>query len=193
MNLEMLAEVERNIHLDRLDESTLARVWTHTSEDSTAFAMLTAFRGERSETENVQKNIALASDVRAAGYGYFWLKGFTIENEGTPDEKHVTEDSLFVISKEGDNEKMKQTLLSLAKKYDQESIFFKPAGDAKGSIVSTNGEVLLSALSLQPEKMSKYYSQLKTGNHENRTFTFESAGTPSSGFSKLAKSKKLKA
>ncbi len=192
MNNEMLAEVERNIHLEKLDEATLSRVWTHTEDPETAFGMMTAFRGERFEADNVKKNIALASEIRAAGYGYFWLKGYTIENEGTPDEKHVNEDSLFVISSGSDSEKLKSTLLSLAKKYDQESIFFKPAGESKGYILAASGVTLAGPLTLHPEQMGKYYSKMKSGNHEGRDFKFESAGVASSGFSKFAKSKNVR-
>jgi len=194
MDSELLAEIERNIHLERLDESTLSRVWKHTQDPNTAFAMLTAYRSERgSRDENVRKTIALASEVFNAGYGYFWLKGYFIENEGTPEEIKVVEDSIFVISKEeNNNERMKKTLLQLAKKYDQESIFFKPAGETTGYIISTTGEVILGPLPLRADQLGKYYSQFASGPHAGRTFKFESAGTASNGLSKYAKSKKLR-
>lgn len=188
----MLAQVERNLHLEQLDESTLSRVWKHTSDPNTAFAMLSASRGERTEEENVRANISLAADIRNAGFGYFWLYGHTIENEGQPGERKVSEDSLFVIGSANQSEEMKQVLLDLAKEYGQDSIFFKPAGSDKGMIISSDGSIGPTDLVLRPDQMGTYYSQLKKGSHAKRPFKFESAGTASSGISKWAKRLKAK-
>ena len=206
MNREDLAQIERNIHLSTLDESTLSRVWQHTMDPDTAFVLMSASRGERTEDENVKANIMMAAEIRALGYGYFWLKGYYIENYkegstedeiekmvGAPPEtkppRKVVEDSLFVIGRGVENnEKMRAQLMNLARSYNQDSILFKPAGADFGYVVYKDGTTG-KPMTLHLDRMGEIYSKLRFGSHSNRNFKFEAAGTASDNLSKYFKSR----
>lgn len=177
---ELELDLRKKIELEPLDESTLSRVWQHTQDKDTAFAILTAYRNERHSFENFKLNLVLANKVHRLGFGYFFLEGHTIENEGTPTETKVEEQSIFVIAKPKSkqaSERMKHDLLELAKAYEQEGIFWKPAGENNGYIASSDGS-LSGPLSLSPDKIGTYYSKLKTGSHAGRDFKFEAALIP---------------
>lgn len=80
-----------------INESSLSRILSHVNNERD-FAILTAYRGIYSHNENKIRNSVLAADIKKLGYGFFHLDGFYIENMNTSDERHVKEDSLFVIS-----------------------------------------------------------------------------------------------
>lgn len=183
MNLpkELELDLRKKIEFEPLDESTLSRVWKHTQDPQTAFAILTAYRKERDATENFELNLMLANKISQLGYGYFFLEGHTIEDEGKPSEKKVSEQSIFVVGKPKNPqalEKMKQEMLSLAKAYKQDGIFWKPSGGDKGYVLSSDGEDQTGPLPLHPDRMGKYYSKLQKGSHSGRSFKFEAALIP---------------
>ena len=78
--------------MDNVSEASLSRVWQHTQSDR-PIALLTAFRGEFGQADNIKRNKTLAAQVRKLGYGFFFVDGYWIENQGTPEEIHVSEDS----------------------------------------------------------------------------------------------------
>lgn len=157
----------------RLEASSLSRVWQMWNDNERSFAILTAFRGDFKEPENIRRNLALGIDIRALGYGYFWLDGFYIENKGKEDERKVEEDSLFVSSSKGEAAKLKKDLMRLLKQYNQEAAVFKPEG-SNGEIflLKADGELISIGKNLLPNQVAQNYSRLRGGKG---TFIFASA------------------
>lgn len=163
----------KTLKATRLETSTLSRVWEMWKDDQRSFAMLTAFRGDLSQEENVRRNLALGADTRGLGYGYFWLDGFYIENKGTPEERHVEEDSLFVSAPKGHSANFKEDILKLLTKYNQEAALFKPEG-GKGEVflLKTDGSMFRIGKNLLPNQIAENYSRLRGSEG---TFVFANA------------------
>ena len=148
-----------------IDESSLSQILTHVKEDQN-FAILTAYRGSYSANENIRRNKALAADIRNLGYGFIHLEGHFIENKGTPEERDVDEDSLFVISNGDTN--FNNNIKKLAKKYEQESIVLK---DKDKIYIFDFESGAFDIGDYHPGKIGEYYSKLKTSY--GGTFVFE--------------------
>lgn len=153
--------------MTELTEASLTRVWQHAESPDTAFAILTAFRGEFTYEDNVKRNRALAADLRSEGYGFFYLDGYWIENEGTEDERRVKEDSLFVVTKR--DQDFANTIHRLGNRFDQEAVVVK---DRKGTrlIFKDGSEQELGRL--RPGGLGGIYSQIR--KKKSSTFVFES-------------------
>lgn len=97
-------------------ESSLSRIIQHIQTGKT-FAVISAYRGEFSASENKFRHRQLAGAIRALGLGYIeQTSGYTY-SDGT--DHTVEEESFFIpgISY--------QQALALGGKFDQESILFK--------------------------------------------------------------------
>lgn len=155
---------------------TLSRVWTMANDPARSFAMLTAFRGQYSREENLVRNKRLASDLRSAGFGFWVVDGFWIENQGTPEEAHVAEDSFFVsapaASKTGKD--FASSILKLAAAYEQEGVLLK-IGDGPVQAVDVSSGEGTDIGKFTPEKIAGAYSRIR---RRNQTFVFESCISP---------------
>lgn len=118
-----------------LKESSLSRVWKHSQEHDTG--TISAFRyakdcgeGEVYNLELNKKNSTeLKQKLLSLGYGVTLVKGTYIENFKTGNEKEVQEDSYLVVDLK-DTGNLKDDLIKLGKKYEQDSITFsKPNGE----------------------------------------------------------------
>lgn len=156
--------------MNNLKEASLSRVWQHVESDR-PIALLTAFRGEYDREENVRRNKELAATIRKLGYGYFFVDGYWIENQGTPEEVHVAEDSMFVIAPEGADEKFRSQMISLSDKYNQDGVLVKDRDGAK--VYGKQGDVIFDVGTLQPGKAGDLYTRLRN-NKKSNTFVFES-------------------
>lgn len=154
----------------KLQESSLSRIWKHTNSDR-PFALLTAFRGEYTYEKNVQRNKKLAAQLRKGGYGFFYVDGAWIENQGTEDEIEVSEDSIFAIGNEGEDEKFLQQMIKHGKEYNQDGVLVKTGDGVK--IYDQKGKVSLDVGTLKPGKMALVYTKLRN-NKKSNTFVFES-------------------
>jgi hypothetical protein len=162
---------------DQVNEQSLSRVWQHTKGDYPV-AILTAFRGSYSYKQNVKRNKALASKIRRAGYGYFFVDGYWIENEGEDDEQHVSEDSIFVIGKDANSDQEFIDLISdFAKQYDQDGSLIKTS-DGDVAIYDQNGRKDFGIGKFSPNKVADNYTRLRNKGKHSRTFVFESAHEP---------------
>lgn len=151
-----------------INESSLSRILSHVNNERD-FAILTAYRGIYSHNENKIRNSVLAADIKKLGYGFFHLDGFYIENMNTSDERHVKEDSLFVISN-GDPAFQKH-IQEFSEKYDQEAWLLKT--DGRVYSVDTISKERNDLGSYHPGKIGEFYSRLKTVY--NGVFMFEDA------------------
>lgn len=165
-----------------LSEVKLARVWKHLTDEKTNVGIITAFRGEYDYKENTRRNKELTNKLRDLGYGYFLVDGSWIENEGTPDEKEVSEVSVFTTST-GDSNEFRKNLTELAKKYDQDGFSFKDA-DSKSNkyeIVDKNGNTMLSFNNVKFNKLANVYTKMR---NKKGSFVFESTAYSRGGFIK---------
>lgn len=153
-----------------LNEASLSRVWQHAESDR-PIALLTAFRGEFDREQNVRRNKELAATIRKLGYGYFFVDGYWIENQGTAEEVHVSEDSIFVIAPEGSDEKFRNQMVQLGAKYNQDGVLIKDKDGAK--IYEKDGSVMFDVGTLKPGKAGEIYTRLRN-NKKSNTFVFES-------------------
>lgn len=160
-------------------EASLSRVWQHAESTDTAFAILTAFRGEYTYEDNVKRNRSLAADLKNQGYGFFYLDGYWVENSGTDQERRVKEDSIFIIAKT--QQGFAQTIHSLGNRYDQEAVVVK---DAEGTRLIFKDGSETSLGKLRPGKLGTIYSQLR--GKKNATFVFESERDDLGWISRLA-------
>lgn len=157
---------------------SLSRVWQHTQTSNVG--IITAFRGEFDIKTNESLNQKLAQEIRSHGFGYIQVTGFYVENLGQEDEKKVQEKSFLITSYANDNNKLKKFLIKMGIKYNQDSIFYKPASEEQGALIGTasgrwpgiNVEVKVGKFN--PQKIGTYYTKMKG----NRTFTFESFEYP---------------
>ena len=159
---------------ENLNEVKLARVFKHTTNDKIPFAIITGERAENRKAGkpeiNVKKNLSLASEIKSAGYGYFWLEGHWIENEGKPNETPVTEKSIFIVGDENDDGKLEGLIKKWVKKYDQESAVFRHSGSKNVGLINNNGSFIeIGKFAGQKKQLDNIYSKLKN----KTTFVFE--------------------
>ncbi|WP_298751907.1 hypothetical protein [uncultured Arcobacter sp.] len=156
--------------LNVFNEVTLSRVWNHFKSDR-AVVIMTGFRDEKSNKENIQANKAIASQLKNAGFGYVFVDGFWVENQGTADEVEVSEDSIFVTADASEKDKLIKLAHELANKYNQDAIFVKESKDNVYLLFKNGSKEKLSG-GLKPDKVSQFYTKLR--GRGNRTFVFES-------------------
>lgn len=168
-----------------LTESSLSRVWQHAENREQSFAILTAFRAEFDLEDNVRRNLSLAAQLRTLGYGYFYLDGFSVENQGKENEIRVREDSIFAVGPTGKDKykKFEADIANLSKKYEQDWFLMKPVGDNKAYGHTSKGVVALGQF--KPNEIAVAYSQLRGG----QTFVFEGARSGISWGEKLIRSR----
>jgi len=121
-----------------INESSLSRLWRHNVEHDCA--AITAFRkynncgyddnGEPCDDEpvklskgdNIKRNAALASDLKRKGYGITKIIG------KYPEGGSITKEVSYFVVDLDDNGNIKDDIISLGKKYSQDSVLIIPKG-----------------------------------------------------------------
>ena len=168
-----------------LKEASLGRINQHLKGDRPV-GIITAFRGEETEKTNVKNNKALASVLKKAGYGFFWVDGAWIENEGEDNEEHVSEVSIFVIGDEKDGGNLKKILTAQAKKYKQDGFVYKDEGTQKVEVLDKTGKVQQSFAKAKLDTIATYYTKLRGKGRRGQAFVFVEAVTPAGFMAGLA-------
>jgi hypothetical protein len=153
-----------------LPEVKLARVWQHVNGPA-PIGIISAYKNPDLTPLNVNVSRArnLAADVRAAGYGYFWVEGHWISDDTGIEYEEVP---VFIVGKKGEDEKLKDLLIRLMKKYEQEAVLFSPGGQAKGFLIFPAGNMTpIGSLSI--DGVARNWSELRSGGHKGRRFHFE--------------------
>lgn len=149
----------------QLDEAGLSRILTHIAIRN--LGIITAFRGGSATPleQNRAKNRLLQRDIRQAGFGFIRLQGSWPENEGTPEEVQVVEESFLVIGREGDdNGALKGFLKKAGAKYQQDAVIYKPWNTQNASLIYMSNPNTLQSIgtfSLNPANIDKMYSKFK--------------------------------
>ncbi len=160
--------------MENLNEVKLSRVWKHFKDPDTTLVILTGFRGDLKLAKNIERNKAIAATLKNAGFGYFYVDGFWIENQGTENERKVKEDSIFAVNTETTPQETKKLIdlaHELANKYDQDAILVKTPENTKLLFKNGSSEVLKG--NIKPGALGDFYTKLKT-NKQASTFIFES-------------------
>jgi len=177
-NKKIIKILDRHI----LIETSLSRLYAHSKN---GFFLISAFRGEYTEKENLRRTKELESDLRGYGLGpinlgYIEVYGKWIENKNTPRERVSYEISLFVPYRKEVMSPVKFYALAvdLMVKYDQEAIFYKEPGDSVFYLLDQSENVIITFNKFSPGKMGDAYTELKKGTfidnkYITRTFVFE--------------------
>lgn len=131
------------IHSKELYESSLTRVWKYSKEHDVG--TITSFRSARdcnegkdfTKKENKDKNAKLKAQLLKLGYGVTAIDGFYIENYKTSEAKEVQEESFLVVDLK-DKGNLKENLINLGKKYDQDSITYQNYKNGEYYLISSN-------------------------------------------------------
>ena len=142
-----------------LEESGLNRIWQFATQPGRVFSILTAFRGEYSYDENIQRNAELKKEARANGFGFFEMEGHWVENEGTPQEQDVVEESLFISlpSDQHAEQKLYDFTVDMIRKYDQDVAVIKPVTDSNEIFIIEKDENMFSIGEFKPMKVAQAY------------------------------------
>lgn len=164
--------------LTNLNESGLSRITSKVQGH--AIGMITAFRGEYTREQNMQRNKSLKAKLLHAGFHVTPVQGNFIENFGTENELPVKENSFFVVNPEqgDDGGKLENVLRKLGEEFEQDSIFSKRFNGAGRVIGTTSREGVEPAMGdgfdvpdYKPGSEAQYMTKV-----HNRPFTFESVG-----------------
>jgi len=153
-------------------ESSLSRIMTHV-EKTENFGVMSPFRKEFSDKENLERYKELKEIVREKGYGFIELKGGYQEEDGFVNEK-----SLFIPNIK------KKEMMELGKKYDQHSVIVKDKqtftmiGTNKGAGIGKvldKFDVKGRNISIDDvgDKFKDFFSRLLKGSHRGKKFLFK--------------------
>lgn len=169
-----------------LYESSLSRIKRHSEN---GFFTLSAFRGEFTEEENLERHNNLKKDIRNYGLGFIEQYGRYIETMDDGTQVPVKELSLFVpYDNKMDIEEFKNIAKTLASKYGQEAYILCDPNDQKIIMYEVDSEYDLGKFNIH--KMGEYWSLLKKGSHSKRDikYVFEGVTVPCNVISRQARS-----
>jgi len=170
--------------LNQLTETSLSRVWQHV-QSNMPFALLTTFRDEYDHDTNIRNNKLLANAIRQQGYGFFYVDGYWIENQGTPEEIHVSEDSIFVVGKENDDDNFLTFIISQIKQWNQEAGLIK-VNNVIG-LYDKSGQSIMTFTKFLPGQLGDIYTKIRNNKRAN-TFVFENERDSTGFFGQWVKS-----
>jgi hypothetical protein len=157
-----------------LAEASFGRVYEHTKNSS--LVILSAHRGDRDPNDPVRNKTLnhaahgeLVDLVRQHGFGYTKVRGRTIENRDTPNERPVDEDFLMVTSSPQGHDRLIAMAKHLGRHFGWDSVLYKPHDDDNAYLLGTNkrgfvdppfGETKVLG-KFHPNKVGDYISMLR--------------------------------
>lgn len=148
-----------------LNESSITRFLSKFKKHDTA--ILTAFRGEFTKSENLQRNKKLFAALYAKGYSVTSVKGSYIENKGFDNELEVSENS-FVVVNHKDDENFEKVICSLGEHFEQDSILMIHKGEKPtATLIGTSK----SETSFPGYKIRKDFSHITLNTDKLEFFT----------------------
>ena len=140
-----MAKLKHLLPDKQLNESGLARLAKHMAEHDCG--TITALRSKEgcagpedmpyTRADNQKRNRQLYANLQMMGYAATAVHGAYIENYGTPDAKEVRENVYFVVDIK-DTGRLRDDLVKLGNKYQQDSILFIPVGGNGSILIGTN-------------------------------------------------------
>jgi hypothetical protein len=154
--------------MKKIQESSLSRIWQHITKEGSSFGVISAYKFDLSEEENLERHEILRNKIRSYRYGYIEQKsGYTYKNEELGIKDQIEEKSFFIpgISLEDC-----QTLSEI---FDQESYLYKD-DNGFGLFMTDSGKEVVSFVdsdelfSFKPKDFEAGYSQLVKANTNNK-------------------------
>lgn len=152
-----------------VNEASLGRIWQYT-KSGRPYAIFTAFRGEYTYKQNVERNTIAVAELRKNGFGYFFVDGNFVENAGTENEIFVKEDSIFTNAEPDDEDRFRDLIISLGRKFNQDAVLIVDSNGA--NLYDKSGNVIMNLGEIKLGKMGDIYTKLRP-EHKNKTFVFE--------------------
>ncbi len=162
---------------DNIEESSrrsFGRQYSLFDKEDQQIGILTAFRrslpnypgGEVPIEVNRKRNKSLINDLTALEYGYTPVIGaYPEEDEATKLPGPILEEESFIVSPKIDktNEEVRNELIELARKYDQDSVLIKFSGSKNGMLIFTSGDPSMDLGIWNPNKMAEIYTRMRWG------------------------------
>lgn len=170
---EILKKVAEGINkkkLQLLNEYSFSRVYNKLKNGTCA--MMTAYRGTNSHTENERRQKSLKQELQKLGYSFNEFNGYYIEYTRDSEAKPQLEKSLLIYPKSLKD--FKENIIELGTKYDQDTILY--IKDGEGFLIGATGndpdfpkgqEVSIGKVTAS--KIAQIYSE-----RNGKTFIFES-------------------
>jgi len=166
-----ILEAKKSGSMAALSEASIGRVYQHVKQaDVKSWAILTSWRDEYKQSENMARMKELKGAVRALGLGFFRLKGHWQECQADVPYEECPEDALVSVVEPSlwINGITKQQAITLMKRYKQDSVVFAgPETKGKVSLLFQHGATV-DIGKFHPGMVAKAYSQVK-----GRAFRFE--------------------
>ena len=151
-----------------LKETTLNRVLQHANDETYPIAIVTASQYKDkndkviSKKQNIDNNNKLATELNRARIqkkiqSYFMVDGTWVYKDGTK----VKDDSYFVIGNKEDKGELLNIVSELGKKYNQESILYRPAKTNVAVLVDMGDNSVIRLGPIQANRVSDIYSRLR--------------------------------
>lgn len=123
--------------LTKLKENTiqsagLSRIWKHIQDGNVG--TMSAFRGEYTRKQNLQRHAKLLIDLRNLKYDYIQIIGYYPEAGKTEPSQEV---SVFVFENDLNQKGLKKTLMRLGAKFGQDTITYKDKGSHSFELIAT--------------------------------------------------------
>jgi hypothetical protein len=163
------SELQNSVQ-QNLQESSISRIFQHIENDK-SFGVVSAFRGDYSTKENMERHGELKEIVRDGGYGFIEMRGGYNGDEG-----FVQELSLFVP------QVSRKDIIKMGQEFDQHSVIYKDSGEF--SLIGTNeaagvGKVLTNFirggkknLDLAKDSIKDFFSSILKGKDRGKKFVF---------------------
>jgi hypothetical protein len=122
-----------------ISESSLSRLWAKTQSHSCG--CITGFRKENPLPLNRKNNSEIQGYLMSKGYSLTSVAGSYIENFQTPDAIEVSEPTYFVCNHKvdgNDGGQLRNDLIMLGQKYDQDSVLIIPVGGVGAYLYGTS-------------------------------------------------------
>lgn len=155
-----------------LNESSLSRLYRKYKESDSG--TISACRNENTKDKNNKRTLELKTTLIKLGYSVTTVNGTYTENYGTPNAVSVKEKSFIVFDKNNSGN-LKNDLIKLGEKYNQDSITYSSVKDGVYYLIGTNHSdspgyhVEIKLGKPMFGKSGEFYSTIK-----GRPFVFES-------------------
>lgn len=166
--------------MEQLNEIGLSRLNKHT-EDNRPLATISGFRYQDdsgkvlSIQENRARNAQIESELKRQNFGFMKVKGAYIEKDKEGNEVEVAEESFLVIGERGRGDAVKALVVTLGKKFGQDSILYRD-DDGQAQLIATRADSFVGPVGTVqklgrfiPKRIGDYYTKLKG----DRKFTFK--------------------
>ncbi len=155
---------------NNLQESSISRIFQHIENDK-SFGVVSAFRGDYSKKENMDRHAKLKETIRDSGYGFIEMRGGYNGDEG-----FVEELSLFVP------QITRKDIIKFGEEFEQHSVIYKDATEF--SLIGTNasagvGKIMTNFvrggkknLDMAKDSIKDFFSSLLKGSDRGKKYVF---------------------